>query len=286
MQPCRGLTWTIDAWGNRTDQNVTAGTCNTFHQTVDAQNRLVGPPYQYDAAGNMTNDGSHAYTYDAENRLVQVDAGATATYVYDANGLRVRKTVGASNTDFLYDLARNVIAEGSPGCGSLCWTVFHLYANGSLLAEYKDNTTYFVHKDLLGSTRLITKMDQTVLDSMDYLPFGEQIAGGSGTTHKFTGLERDPETGLDHALFRQYSSSMGRWTTPDPAGQAACSLQDPESLNRYAYVKNDPLNSVDPSGLFGEGSGCSPFNPFCHPIFFPSFPAAAPVTPVSARPSR
>jgi len=86
---------------------------------------------------------------------------------------------------------------------------------------------------------------------MDYLPFGEQIAGGSGTTHKFTGLERDPETGLDHALFRQYSSSLGRWTTPDPAGQAACSLQDPQSLNRYAYVKNDPLDHVDPSGLFG-----------------------------------
>jgi len=64
-QPCKGLSWTYDAWGNRTDQTVTSGTCNTFHATVNAQNRLSGSPYQYDAAGNLVNDGSHTYIYDA-----------------------------------------------------------------------------------------------------------------------------------------------------------------------------------------------------------------------------
>src|ERR1019366_10518461 len=60
---CSGLSWSDDAWGNRTDQTVTGGTCNTFHQSADGNNRLSGTPYQYDAAGNMTHDASHSYTY-------------------------------------------------------------------------------------------------------------------------------------------------------------------------------------------------------------------------------
>jgi RHS repeat-associated protein len=92
---------------------------------------------------------------------------------------------------------------------------------------------------------------QTALtyDSMDYLPFGEQIAGGSGTSHKFTEDERDSESNLDHTLFRQYSSSLGRWMTPDPAGVSAVDPTNPQSWNRYAYVLNNPLAYIDPFGL-------------------------------------
>ena len=83
----------------------------------------------------------------------------TATFlVYDARGRRVRKTVGGANTDFIYGLSGNVVAEWGPGCGSSCWTVGYVYANGSLLAEYQSRTTFFVHKDHLGSTRMLTRM--------------------------------------------------------------------------------------------------------------------------------
>src|SRR5258706_14585738 len=96
--PCSGLAWKYDPWSNRTDQTTTAGSpCAESHVTVLANNRLgapytydaagnvrLGTPYVYDAAGNLTNDGSHTYTYDAENRIVQVDGGNTATYLYDA----------------------------------------------------------------------------------------------------------------------------------------------------------------------------------------------------------
>ncbi len=68
-------------------------------------------------------------------------------------------------------------------------------------------------------------------------------------TYKFTGWERDGETGLDHTLFRQYISAPGRWMTPDPAGLAAVDLSNPQSLNRYAYVMNNPVNFIDPLGL-------------------------------------
>jgi len=131
------------------------------------------------------------------------------------------------------------------------WGVGHVYFNGSLLAEYNRSATptVFVHGDHLGSTRLVTTMSQSIYDNMDYLPFGEQIAGASGSTHKFTGDERDSETNLDHTWFRQYSSQLGRWMTPDPAGRKAVRLSNPQSWNRYVNVLNSPMNAVDPLGL-------------------------------------
>jgi RHS repeat-associated protein len=63
--------------------------------------------------------------------------------------------------------------------------------------------------------------------------------------YKFTGMERDTESALDHTLFRQYSSSLGRWLSPDPVVGTA---SDPQSWNRYPYVLNDPMTAVDPMG--------------------------------------
>ena len=65
----------------------------------------------------------------------------------------------------------------------------------------------------------------------------------------YAGLERDTESGLDHAMFRQYSSTFGRWTTPDPYG-GSYNVYNPQSLNRYAYVNGTPLGAGDPSGLY------------------------------------
>jgi RHS repeat-associated protein len=252
-----GLSWTYDAWGNRTDQNVTAGTCNSFHATVGTNNRL-GSPYQYDAAGNMTNDGSHSYTYDAENRLSAVDGGSTATYVYDASGLRVEKVVGSTRTDYLYDLSSNVISEVNNVCASICWAVFYARLNGQLVAEYKNLTTYFFHGDHLGSTRLVTGVNQAVVQNLDYLPFGEMISTDSGiATHKFTGKERDSESGLDDFGARYYSSQLGRWmsadwsASPEPVPNA--NLTNPQTLNLYAMVTDNPESFADLDGHAQSG---------------------------------
>jgi RHS repeat-associated protein len=119
-----------------------------------------------------------------------------------------------------------------------------------MIAEYTNSTTYFVHHDHLGSTRLVTGLNQAVAQNLDYFPYGELNSTNSGiTTHEFTGDERDAESGLDHTQFRQYSSSMARWMTPDPAGLAAANPGYPQSWNRYAYVLNNPLSLVDPFGL-------------------------------------
>jgi RHS repeat-associated protein len=97
----------------------------------------------------------------------------------------------------------------------------------------------------------------------DYLPFGEEIGSGTGlrstalgysgdtTRQKFTGYERDVETGLDYAQARYYANAQGRFASVDPLG-ASASTGNPQSWNRYAYVLNNPLVLTDPSGMSPE----------------------------------
>jgi RHS repeat-associated protein len=166
--------------------------------------------------------------------------------VYDALGRRAERNVGTIKTDYVYDLSGHVVTDFNNVCAPVCWARSYIYLNGQQIAEYGNSTTYFVHKDHLGSTRVVTGVNQSIADNLDYLPFGEQISGASVTSHKFTSDERDSETTLDHTWFRQYSPLLGRWITPDPfAGY----IDNPQSLNRYAYVLNGPMTFTDPLGL-------------------------------------
>jgi RHS repeat-associated protein len=252
-QSCKGLSWTDDPWGNRTDQNLTLGTCGQFHATADAQNRLHDTSnfYQYDAAGNMTHDASHSYTYDAENRITAVDAGNTANYYYDAQGYRVHHLVGTT-MEYLYDLQGRVVSEFLPSGGL---NAYYMYFGGSFVAEYESLTTYFVHHDHLGSTRLLTNYPSPtpLRECDDYYPYGELISCGdtSGTTHKFTAKERDSESGLDNFGARYFGSSLGRFMRPDPSNVSGdiVDSENPQAWNMYSYVLNNPLDAVDPDGL-------------------------------------
>src|SRR5438046_8764846 len=92
------------------------------------------------------------------------------------------------------------------------------------------------HKDHLGSSRLLTGLDQSVCDNYDYLPYGEQLTGGNCTILRFTGKERDSESGLDNFGKRYDSSSLGRFMTTDPVVITTERLMNPQQLNLYAYV--------------------------------------------------
>ncbi len=180
---CYGLSWTYDAWGNRPTQSATGGSgsaCPQPNHGVLPNNRLTDSGFSYDTAGNMTGDGHHTYMYDAENHLMQVDGAlgncstATACYIYDARGARVEKITSAGKIDYLRDLWGNVAVEWETGLnGYTGWGNGYIYANGQLLAEYEGATTYFVHKDHLGSTRVMTNISGGVTNSMDYFPYGE-----------------------------------------------------------------------------------------------------------------
>ncbi len=78
-------------------------------------------------------------------------------------------------------------------------------------------------------------------------------SGSSGTgapsNQRFTSYDRSEDTGLDYAVNRTYNSGQSRFTTVDPIGMASASIGDPQSLNLFAYVTNNPVDFVDPSGL-------------------------------------
>lgn len=213
----------------------------------DAQNRISG--WTYDGAGNLKAHLSRTFDYDAENRQTSaVVNGATATYSYDGEGRRVKAVTPAGTTVYVYD------------------------ASGALAAEYSTTAprefgVTYLTADHLGSTRLLTDGAGAVKKRYDYLPFGEELAAGVGgrtagmgygdsasmtvadrVTVKFTGKERDAETGLDYFGARYYSGAQGRFTSPDPAAVTKRTVANPQKSNRYAYVLNNPLAFVDPNG--------------------------------------
>ena|GEM_PF-4256969 len=285
----QGFNYKYDRLSNRVQQNVTAGSGPSPQHSFDANNHIQGAPqnctsanaYCYDAAGNLLNDGFHSYTYDAENRLTLVDGGMTASYVYDAEGHVVRRSLGTTTLDFVLNLGGKPITELVAGT----WDRSELYAAGTHVATYADGITYFFHPDWLGSVRAETKYDGTVAGNMSNLGFGDgQVwTGRLPSWQNFAQGDIDTASGLDLFTFRQYSSTQGRWTVPDPAGMAAVNPADPQTWNRYAYVGNRPLNATDALGLGGDcvegdpfcgGGGCDPFFdvpecPLCNydPIF-------------------
>ena len=209
-------------------------------------NRING--WGYDLNGNVLQiaNTSRSFTYDAENRQVTATINsAGSSYLYDGLGQRVSKTVGGQTTTLVYDAFGELAAEyGSPEA-SQCGTA-----------------TCYVMQDHLGSTRLLT--DSTGSSNVrryDYLPFGgELLAGIDGRTNglgyqttpddvdpKFTGKNRDPETGLDWFEVRYLSGAQGRFQSVDP-GNAGAALGDPQTWNGYAYAGNNPVSYADPSG--------------------------------------
>jgi RHS repeat-associated protein len=227
------LGWTFDVWGNRTAQTPQGlATSKVGSQTSGyANNRNTS--FTYDAAGNQTNDGSHSYTFNAENQITQMDGGA-AVYGYDGEGRRMKKTVGSETTYYFYGVG-----------GLLC--EFTTTNTGATQAASTDRTTYRT-SDKLGSAVLIINASGTVIENNRTLPYGEAwLAENTPSTNdkKFTTYQRDSESGLDCAMNRYYANTSARFVSVDQ-GQAA--LWAPQTLNRYPYVANDPINNVDPDG--------------------------------------
>jgi RHS repeat-associated protein len=110
-------------------------------------------------------------------------------------------------------------------------------------------TVEYYHLDALGSVRAVTDQSGTVIRQHNYFPFGEGDGTTAGTAaQRFTGKERDAETGLDYFGARYYASRTGRFTTVDPVMPIEDALLDPQRWNRYSYVMNRPLVLTDPDG--------------------------------------
>ena len=257
-----------DSFGDRTQSNFQTTACSSSNPataTYSAANRVIWTTVNsasngsnYDASDNMTNDGIHAYAYDAEGNLIEeatVGGTAVGIYVYDALNRRVSAQTSSGTNEYVYDYAgRRTSTWLNPSSGNVgTGTEGRIYWDGRQFAYRAwDGTTYFEHQDVLGTERMRTNYQGTVEASFFSLPWGDesnQTVGGSGPdldNYSFAGLELDINT--FHAQFRNYSMALGRWWSPDPYS-GSYDLTNPQSLNRYAYVLNNPLSFIDPSGL-------------------------------------
>lgn len=263
--------YTYDRYGNRTE--VTG----TNPQTLDistSTNRITSSGYTYDEAGNVTSDPSGKfYFYDAENRLINFSfdpqgSSIAGQYFYDANGWRVKKfSYLEGTTRFVYNQGGTLLAEyiGGEVSSSDSPNKENIYAPSGLLAVIEPSQTLYLTPDHLGSNRVITSSTGNVVTRRDFYPFGQPINNPndfriSSTDYlfadqtvrqRFTGYEKDPETDLDFAQARYFASNLGRFMQTDPV-ERSNALTNPQGGNRYAYVSNNPIRFIDPTGLFTQ----------------------------------
>jgi RHS repeat-associated protein len=236
--PQWGLSFGYDGFGNRLSQTVTKGSAPSNSVSVNAStNRISSSGYGYDLNGNLTTmpygAGSMTLTYDVENRVTQaVNSNGTEQYGYSPDNRRVYRKLPSG-------------AEGSQ-------LIYFYGANGDRLATYNyfgNGIFQIVKTDRYFAGRRLAVMDRLgSVRGNKYLPFGEEQPATANDTDKFATYFRDSSTGLDYALNRYYSSTMGRFLTPDPY-RSSTRIQDPQGWNQYLYVQNDPTNYIDRSGL-------------------------------------
>jgi RHS repeat-associated protein len=254
------LTAAGGAWGNLTSTSPASSAYTGCVQesnlsvSVSSNNRFSQSGYSYDSAGNLTAEGTQTFSYDAENHLVST---AGTNYVYDGDGRRVEKSVSGSVAKIYWYDPRGQVLDETDGSGSITNSSFneYIFFDGQRIARRdSSNNAYYYIADHLGTSRTIAEIPSgqstaALCYDADFYSFGGErppIVNTCSQNYKFTGKERDAESGLDNFDFRHNSSSLGRFMSPDPLGGY---ISNPQSLNRYSYVLNNPLNLVDPLGL-------------------------------------
>lgn len=240
-----GENYSYDAVGNRL-----TGPLATDTMTYDAGNEQLNINsilFTYDLNGNRnqkTDSGTvTTYTYDDENRLIQVTVGTDVfTYAYDPFGRRISKTINGVTTSYVYD--QSAIIAAYDGSGNVIARYTHGLNIDEPLAVQQGTVNYFHHADGLGSIVALTNASGSAVQTYSYDSFGNTtISDGISQPYAYTAREYDTETGLYFYRARYYDPRAGRFLTKDPIGFAG------RDVNLYAYVGNNPIIFADPLGL-------------------------------------
>jgi RHS repeat-associated protein len=159
----------------------------------------------------------------------------------------VTKKVGGVTTVFHYDLDGKVIAE-SLADGTI--TAEYLYMGKIRIAKFEVDRgkMHYYLNDRLGTPQIMTDDNGNVVWEASYKPFGQARVNPKSTVEnnfRFPGQYHDQETGFHYNYHRYYDPGTGRYLTPDPIGLVG-------GINLFAYIENNPINFIDPSGLSGE----------------------------------
>jgi RHS repeat-associated protein len=254
----RKLELGYDRYGNISSVAETiSGVTQTYSFSVNAatnrlQSRTISGgtySFSYDAAGNMTSKG----VFDAENRLTSSNG---TTYLYGGTGQRIRRQ-GGSTVNYVYSYAGQLLVEDNVTAST---TDNHIYFAGQALAiqGQQDGTFKLLFKDRQGSTRrsytvTVPSYSKVLNEKYEYDPWGQIISSYQPTppftNYRYQGKERG--NNLDNFGARNYDAlgigagSSMRWISADPV---TSNIYDPQSLNKYTYVRNDPVNMIDPDG--------------------------------------
>jgi len=242
----------------------------------------TGRAYTYTPSNMMetalANWVSTTYRYDGDDvRKAKTSAGDETYFIHGPGGQLLAEFQDANAIvpahDYVYIGSRlladvrlsAIFADGFESGDTSAWssqlpfasTLAGVARDTDVLGGGQARVWRYYDTDGVGSVRVITDEGGDVVERHDYLPFGEECTtgacetnpqGGGGDDRKFTGKERDNETGLDYFGARYYSAPLARFATIDPAMTIQANVVDPQRWNRYAYANNNPLKFIDPDG--------------------------------------
>ena len=259
--------YTYDQIGNIKNKSDVGGyTYGTKPHAVTSAGSLS---FGYDPNGNMITRTlgivMYAQGWDAENKLIAVsssDGAQPTTWTYDADGMRVKRTIGGKTTIYVgnyYELEiSRVFVPNTQKSYSAYWKPEALSATSGKVKKYyylgntrvamsEGGIMRWLQGDNLGSASLATDVLGNVTSNIRYKPFGEQRDSAAfATNRKFNGMIEEPQAGGLYTFgARMYLPKIGRFVSADMKIQ---SLADSQTLNRYAFVRNNPLRFTDPTG--------------------------------------
>jgi RHS repeat-associated protein len=259
--------YTLDRNGNRISATVQESLQNRIAATTqsygyDAANRIQHAgttTFAFDANGNMTGktDGgvTTTYTYDFNDRLI---GDGVNTFFYNAQGVRVAKSRQNSVTRYVVDVNRELsqaLCETDGGGGI---TSYYVYGQGLVYKVLPDGAHYYYQFDPNGSTISMVTYGGFSVNRYAYDPYGKvtnsaEVFPNTNATFpnsfKFGGRFglMDDGNGLVYVRARYYSPDLGRFLTKDPL---TGDLKDGQTLNRYIYALDNPINLIDADGLW------------------------------------
>jgi RHS repeat-associated protein len=248
--------YTLDPVSNRIGVSSSDGIVNATVNNLNQYTVYGGTSLDYDANGNIVDDGTNFYQFNTLGQLIAVRNSGTnatvATYGYDALGRRVTKTVGGTVEQYVYSGASKIVEEYVKGQDVPARINYFSPNTDHMFATRTGGQIYYYLADSRGSVALLTSGAGDVVERYRYDEYGQTTimdasfltrnTSAYGNEIMFTGQRLDAETGLYFMTARYYSPILGRFISRDPSGFV-------DTLNLYEYARSNPINFVDPLGL-------------------------------------